>query len=78
MFGSDVVREHTVDRAGRNESVDYALMINNLPRVLIEAKKLGNPLGEKEARQVVGYARLERMQWCVLTNGKRWRLYNAE
>src|SRR2546427_1210832 len=78
VFGSDVVPEYTVDKAGRNESVDYALLIGDMPKVLLEAKKLRNPLGEKEARQVLGYARLERMQWCVLTNGVKWQLFNAD
>ncbi len=77
VFGSDVVREYTVQSHGGKDAVDYALTVEDIPKVLIEAKKLANPLGDREARQVLGYARIERVQWCVLTNGRTWRVFNA-
>ena len=78
LYGTEVRREFPVDEKSRNEKVDYGLVTEDRPLVLIEAKKLRSPLGDKDARQVLGYARLEEIRWCVLTNGRRWKLYNAE
>lgn len=78
LYGTEVQREYAVDERGRNESVDYALVLGDVPLILLEVKKLRNPLGDKEARQVLGYARLEEIRWCALTNGRKWKLYNAD
>lgn len=77
LFGSDVVREQPVQSHGGKDLVDYALIVDDLPKIFLEAKKLKKPLGEKEARQVLGYSRLEGVQWSVLTNGRTWRIFNA-
>ncbi len=78
LYGTEVQREYPVDEGGRDEAVDYGLLDEGRPLVLVEAKRLKSLLGEKEARKVLGYARLEETRWCVLTNGRRWKLYNAE
>lgn len=64
----------TVDK----KPVDYALKINKKPVLLVEAKPLGDPLEDvKAATQVIGYAASEGIEWCILTNGVKWKVYKS-
>lgn len=50
--------------------VDYALIMNQKPVLIIEAKKLTDPLSDtKVITQTVSYANNEGLTYCVLTNG---------
>lgn len=71
----DVELEYpTVD----GKSVDYALKINRKPVLLLEAKPLNDSLEDVKAiTQVVGYATNDGIEWCVLTNGVRYRVYRT-
>ncbi len=58
--------------------VDYALKINKKPVLLVEAKPLNDPLEDvKAATQVIGYAASEGIEWCILTNGVKWKVYKS-
>ncbi|MBI3923677.1 MAG: hypothetical protein HY318_19815 [Armatimonadetes bacterium] len=60
------------------KSVDYALMINGKPTLLVEAKSLDDALNDVKAiTQVVGYAANDGIVWCVLTNGVKWKVYRS-
>jgi len=60
------------------KSVDYAMKINRKPVLLLEAKQLTDPLDDvKSITQVVGYAANDGIEWCVLTNGVRYKVYKA-
>ncbi len=60
------------------KSVDYALKINGKPVLLLEAKQLSDSLEDVKAiTQVVGYATNDGIEWCVLTNGVRYRVYRT-
>lgn len=60
------------------KSVDYALKLNKKTVVLVEAKQLDDPLDDVKAiTQVVGYAANDGVEWCVLTNGVRYRVYHT-
>jgi predicted type IV restriction endonuclease/predicted transport protein len=64
----------TVDK----KPVDYALKINRKPELLVEAKPLEDPLNDvKAATQVIGYAASEGIEWCILTNGIKWKVYKS-
>src|ERR1700742_1669725 len=55
--------------------LDYALLVDGKPRVFVEAKALGKPLGDpKFVSQTVNYANTEGVTWCVLTDGLRYRV----
>ncbi len=71
----EVVEEFpTVD----GKSVDYALKINEKPVLLVEAKSLDDPLDDvKGITQIVGYAAIAGIDWCILTNGARWKAYST-
>jgi predicted transport protein len=71
----EVELEHpTVD----GKSVDYAMKVNRKVVLHVEAKQLGDPLDDvKSITQVVGYAANDGIEWCVLTNGVRYKVYKA-
>lgn len=58
--------------------VDYALLLQRQPVLLIEAKALDENLDDRRwASQIVSYAMASGVEWVVLTNGDEYRLYNA-
>jgi hypothetical protein len=71
----DVRREYR--HKPQDNPVDYALLIYGEPRLFVEAKAHGAPLDRKCASQVLGYASVVGVGWCLLTNGDEYRLYNS-
>lgn len=71
----EVDLEHpTVD----GKSVDYALKINRKVVLHLEAKQLKDPLDDVKAiTQIVGYAVNDGVEWCVLTNGIKYKVYKT-
>jgi hypothetical protein len=66
-------RRKTIDRP-----VDYALFLRREPRLFIEAKPLDEDLtNRKWASQILSYATVVGVEWCVLTDGDEYRLFNA-
>jgi hypothetical protein len=62
----------------QDNPVDYALFILRSPSLFIEAKDLGADLTDRRwVSQMLGYATVVGVEWCVLTNGDEYRLYNA-
>jgi predicted transport protein len=60
------------------KSVDYAMKINRKAVFLLEAKQLTDKLDDvKSITQVVGYAANDGIEWCVLTNGVRYKVYKS-
>lgn len=60
------------------KSVDYAMKVNLTVVLHLEAKQLGDLLDDvKSITQVVGYAANDGIEWCVLTNGVRYKVYKA-
>ena len=53
---------------------DYALMGNEGPITVIEAKVLGTQLDERETKQALTYANTDGIPYIVLTNGDHWRM----
>jgi predicted transport protein len=61
-----------------NTCLDYALKIDGLPRLFVEAKGIGKNLDDKQfIAQTVNYANNEGVLWCVLTNGLVYRVYKT-
>ncbi len=56
---------------------DYVLRLNGKAAIAIEAKKLGAPLGAKEAAQVVAYCSNLGVRWGAVTDGQYLKLYDA-
>lgn len=55
---------------------DYALMIRGTPRVLIEAKRLGEPMGDA-VKQGIEYCQEKGTPYLAVTNGEKWELYET-
>ena len=72
----EVRREYR--RKPADNPVDYALLVMREPKLFIEAKDLAKDLGgRKWISQILGYATVVGVEWCVLTNGDEYRLYNS-
>lgn len=71
----DMVHEYR-PKLAKTESVDYAIVLQGQPIAFVEAKRLGLPLTDEMAAQVIRYAAVEGVQWCILTNGVNWKLYD--
>lgn len=58
--------------------VDYALKINRKPVIYLEAKPLDDDLEDvKSVTQTVNYANADGIDWCILTNGRQYRVYRS-
>ena len=72
----EVSREYR--RKPQDNPVDYALFMLRSPRLFVEAKGLEKDLSDRRwISQILGYATVVGVEWCVLTNGDEYRLYNA-
>lgn len=58
--------------------VDYALFLGGVPTLFVEAKALDENLEDRKwIVQAINYANTANVEWCVLTNGYEWRVYNV-
>ncbi len=70
---SQVLVEYKVGK----ERADYALIGDDgKPHVIVEAKKLGEPLSD-HITQLVNYCIQDGIAHCVLTDGRHWELYET-
>jgi hypothetical protein len=62
----------------QDKPVDYGLLAHREPRLLVEAKGLGEPLADRRwANQIMGYSAVMGVQWIVLTDGDQYQGCNA-
>ena len=62
----------------QDNPVDYALFILRVPVMFVEAKALNRDLSDyKWISQTLAYANAAGVEWCVLTNGDEYRIYNT-
>jgi hypothetical protein len=62
----------------KDSPVDYALKLMRKPRLFVEAKGLGESLSDRKwIVQILSYAAVAGVEWCVLTDGNEYRFYNA-
>ena len=54
---------------------DYVLLIDGQPRIVVEAKRYGSPLGLPVIRQAFDYAVWLQARDVLITDGDRWRMY---
>lgn len=77
VFNPDeVVPEYIADVGSRKgEKVDYAIKRDGKVQILIEAKKVGEPLALEHASQLVRYFNVSNARIGILTNGQYWNFY---
>ncbi|HEX4224928.1 MAG TPA: restriction endonuclease [Pseudonocardiaceae bacterium] len=78
VFNPDeVIPEHTADIGVRKaEKIDYAIVHDGQVRILIEAKKVGEPLGFAHASQLYRYFTATSARIAILTNGETYEVYS--
>ncbi len=54
---------------------DYILSVNNEDMLVVEAKKAGMRLQDKQIFQATSYGAYSGIKWALLTNLKTWQLY---
>ncbi len=59
-------------------SVDYALLVDGNSAAFVETKGFDTALSDEDAEQVISYGRVANVRWCVLTNGRELRIYDAD
>ena len=72
----EVIPEYTADiGTKRGEKVDYAIMHSNEVQILIECKRVGDPLNINHASQLFRYFHTTNARIGVLTNGQIYNFY---
>jgi predicted type IV restriction endonuclease len=72
----EVCREYK--RKPQDNPVDYAFFLLRSPCLFVEAKALDKDLQDRKwISQILGYATVVGVEWCVLTNGDEYRIYNS-
>ncbi|WP_342775336.1 type I restriction endonuclease [Saccharopolyspora antimicrobica] len=73
---SEVIPEFTADvGTKKGEKIDYALVHDGQVQMLIEAKKVTEPLRLEHASQLYRYFSVTNARVGVLTNGQTWEFY---
>lgn len=73
----EVVPEFIADVGDRKgEKVDYAIMKDGKPVILIECKSAANGLADQDAAQLSRYFTITDVRFAVLTNGLVYRFYS--
>lgn len=74
---SEVVPEFTADHGTkRGEKVDYALLLDDKPVILIEAKRYGSSLDDEEVSQLFRYFTVTETRFGILTDGIAYRFFS--
>ncbi|PXY27922.1 type I restriction endonuclease [Prauserella muralis] len=73
---AEVIPEFTADvGTKRGEKIDYALVHDGQVQMLIEAKKVTEPLRLEHASQLFRYFSVTNARIAILTNGQTWEFY---
>ena len=72
----EVIPEYTADFGiKKGEKVDYAIIVNGKPLLIIEAKSCKLKLNDNNASQLYRYFTVCKAKYAILTNGVEYRLY---
>ena len=63
---TDIELEYPVRVGTSVNKVDYALMVDGKPSVLVEAKGFDTEIGPDQAEQVISYGRVESVKWVIV------------
>jgi hypothetical protein len=73
---AEVVPEFTADvGVKRGEKVDYAIFKNGQVQILMECKRIGDPLDLRYASQLFRYFSVTTARIAILTNGQEYHVY---
>jgi predicted type IV restriction endonuclease len=77
MLGFDKYNDITTEHNVRGQYCDIALKVNGKIKLLIEVKAIGIELKDTHVRQIIDYAANEGLDWVILSNGLKWRIYKV-
>ncbi len=73
----EFIPEFTADTGTKKgEKVDYAIMVNGEPIILVEAKAANTELSSKHTNQLFRYFSVTKARFAILTNGLIYRFYS--
>lgn len=75
VFGYDKFTEITSEHEVHKAYCDKAIRVDGQLMLLVEVKAIGAELKDLHVRQVTDYAAKQGVDWVVLTNAIRWRVY---
>lgn len=75
---NEVLLEYPIKIGSTTKYVDYALVLENKPVVLVEAKPFDVMLSDDDSSQIISYGRVEDVQWVVLTNGNSLKVFDSK
>ncbi len=77
VFNPDeVIPEYVCDvGTKKGERIDFAISRNGEPQILIEMKKISEPLNVQHESQLIRYFTASRARIAVLTNGQHWLFF---
>ena len=61
----------------QGRAADYVLSPDSQDTIVIEAKRAGTPLRQKQIFQATSYAAYSGIQWAILTNLTEWQFYKV-
>lgn len=61
----------------QGRAADYVLSPDGQDTIVIEAKRAGTPLRQKQIFQATSYAAYSGIQWAILTNLTEWQFYKV-
>lgn len=74
VYSSEVELEYPMQIGRGNARADYALQIDDVPVVFIEAKGCDSTLTDSDRSQLASYMRQKGVDWGLLTNGERFEV----
>ncbi|MCY4142962.1 MAG: hypothetical protein OXG08_04630 [Gammaproteobacteria bacterium] len=66
----------SIEHLTEHGPVDYALLLDSKPTVIVEAKRLEEPL-KKHEMQMLTYAMSQGIKYAVLTDGDSWDMFDV-
>lgn len=73
---AEVVPEYSTELVGKNEKVDYAIIFNKDPMILIEVKKARTLLRVENVPQLMKYFNFTKAKFAILTNGIQYQFFS--
>jgi len=78
VCSNEVILEYPIKIGSTTKYVDYAIVLENKPVVLVEAKAFDVTLSYDDSAQIISYGRIEDVQWVVLTNGTKLKVFDTK
>ncbi len=69
------INELKTEQKIQGRRADYILSVNDTNYIVVEAKKAGMALREKQVFQATSYGAYSGIKWALLTNLTQWQLY---